>query len=100
MQGEFRLSLSIQVLEVSSWDTPALFASVQVWKGQEHLTTVSLIDLMRVALPESAPLDTIENYAAVAARVAGRALDEVQFTAIEQKTLHHIRNYVEPTNAE
>lgn len=95
MSPPVRLALTITANQSGTSPDTWVSASVQVWQDKRHLTTFNLIEFCKIALPESAPLDTIENYAAVCARVLARVLDEVQFDAIASKTLHHLRDLSE-----
>jgi hypothetical protein len=92
MSEPVRLALGIHAHQAQAGGDTWVDTQVQVWQGQKYLTTYSLIEFSTIILPEAAPLDTIENYAATVARVMARALDEVQYKAIADKTLHHIRD--------
>lgn len=92
MTKPVRLALTITAHQADNDQRTWVSTNVQVWQGQRHLTTYSLIEFATIDLPENAPLDTLENYAAVVTRIMARALDQLQYEAIEQKTLHHLRD--------
>lgn len=93
MSADIRFSLMVQVIQVSEDRKPFVNADVQVWNGDRHVETIKLCNFEPFQWPAEAPLGTAENHAAVAARVAARMLEDVQFEAITNGTLHHKRSY-------
>jgi hypothetical protein len=92
MSAPVSFCLSLLVNQVEGHEHPFMDASVQVWSEGRHVTTYKLVSLQTFHWPESADINSAENYAVVAARVAARALANVQMEAVENDTLHTVED--------
>jgi hypothetical protein len=93
MSADIRFNLMIQVLTARGRKTPFVSVVVHVWQDEKHIETINLVEYEDFEWPEGASLSTVENTAAVGARVAARMLEDVQFNAITDVKLHHRRDY-------
>ena len=100
MSAPVRYSLNVSVIDsYREGAKPFLDIDCQVWRDAEHITTIKLVQLQEFDWPEAADLDSVENYALVATRVAARWLANIQMDAVENGHLRGSANFLEPTDA-
>ncbi len=93
MYDQLRLSLVMQASGGVPGDRASYqIASVQVWRGEVHITTIELLDLVEWSAPEQGNHSTIEHYATVAARALARALEDAAMLAVEKGVTHSLHD--------
>jgi hypothetical protein len=99
MSGNIRFGLIIQA-STGSDDHPAFVAAtVQVWRGDDHVETIRLLDFERTDLPGEIDAMVMENWATAVARVAARKLADAQMAAVDAENLHIRAQYAEVPDA-
>lgn len=89
MSAPVKFTLILYVSESRRRDSQHVTADVQCWQDEKCIANISLSQGWEFTWPEGTSLDTAENYASAAARIAARHLGDIQMSAVEKEILNY-----------
>ena len=100
MSAPVKLALIVYVTQGRFTTGTHLTANVQCWRDGECFQTIDLASGYDVDLPAEMDISTVDGYAAAAARVTSRHLEDVFKSAMEKQIFNRIADFDEPENAD